>query len=177
MATAEGIYPKVGADPLYYTDVNIMGMGWMLGSLPINKPYPSGTAQNTVGSISIAQNKIYTPDSIGVFEWNAINGVGGAKLSVQLSGTSFGDTGIMFMGSVQTTAQRGRFYIDLSITQPNPTYNAEQAQIDNAFVTPLFYANSTGNFTAGSPFSAIIYSNSTGAGSIRLFKFYWKPFT
>jgi hypothetical protein len=86
MPTAEGVFPKVGNDPIYYSEINQFasaGKFIAAGSFPVT----SGTSYQSAGSVLIGAGSVSNPCLINV-DWRVDTTEDSASARVNFSGLS-----------------------------------------------------------------------------------------
>lgn len=144
MPTDEGIFPKVGNDPIYYSEINrLMSVPRILGSI-FTASFSSGTNYTTLGSVLIPTGSIVNPMRIyidGAYgKSNSING--SISYQVGISGTNdYTETTDLIAVSKNGT-ENSRFNFNLYIGSPQfdngaANYGIVGTLIDANLTTPV----------------------------------------
>ena len=128
MPTAEGVFPKVGNDPIYYSEVNRFAQNNVMsaGSFP---GVSSGTAIQDIGSFVIGPGSIGNPSSIrGKVLINCPNANPEAtRFFVLISGVNTNST--LEIGSAYFTQQSENFLLTHEAVVGSPFVGYNQATL------------------------------------------------
>ena len=86
MPTAEGIYPKLGGDPIYYSELNQLHKSLKLLGAGSTAVCASGTGPSIAGSVLIPASSVSNPGRIDVNYW--VSGPLNTGYQIGISGAS-----------------------------------------------------------------------------------------
>ena len=169
MATAEGVFPKVGGDPGYYSEANrFAGAG---GFIYIGSTLNVGsqTAIQTAGSLLIRAGSLSNPCHISMYgNWN-IQSEQKTKFTIQISGLT-GNASWVMAGSDSNTVSLNNFIFNATLGSPllgRGLMIGYQDTISSNSPGPIPVSASLNNLHTGSPI-VISFRFEAGAADTRV---------